>query len=211
VRCPISTQAFCPGDGEGNHLECLLSSRLSPALGRLVHIEPCRLFVARHAYGNARSPFRERPGRRSASRGAEFAVIGGGFIGPEMAASLTMSGCKVSLVFPGACIGDRLFPRPLANFLNVYFRKQGVDVRFCEPVRSVERRGDRLVVHTGSDDACRRIECEKRRRRRSATDQRGRRLPPATSPIFRAPRWSNAFGSNTRTTQPSWDARPDII
>jgi NADPH-dependent 2,4-dienoyl-CoA reductase/sulfur reductase-like enzyme len=92
--------------------------------------------------------------RDLASQRAEFAVIGGGFIGPEMAASLTMSGCKVSLVFPGPCIGGRIFPRPLANFLNVYFRKQGVDVRFCEPVRSVERQRDRLVVRTGSDGAC---------------------------------------------------------
>ena len=91
--------------------------------------------------------------RDLANRGAEFAVIGGGFIGSELAASLTMSGCKVSLVFPGPSIGDRLFPRPLANFLNVYFRKHGVDVRFCERVRGVERLGDRYVIRTGSDGA----------------------------------------------------------
>ena len=89
--------------------------------------------------------------RDLANRGAEFAVIGGGFIGSEMAASLTMTGCKVSLIFAGPSIGNRLFPRPLANFLNVYFRKHGVDVRFCERVSGVERQGDRFVVHTGSD------------------------------------------------------------
>ena len=83
-------------------------------------------------------------------RGAEFAVIGGGFVGSEMAASLATNGCKVSLVFPGSCIGDRIFPRPLANFLNVYFRKHGVDVRFCESVRGIERQGGRLVVHTSN-------------------------------------------------------------
>lgn len=86
--------------------------------------------------------------RDLASRGAEFAVIGGGFIGSEMAASLATNRCKVSLVFPGPSIGDRLFPRPLANFLNVYFRKHGVDVRFCERVRGVEQQGEKLVVHT---------------------------------------------------------------
>jgi 3-phenylpropionate/trans-cinnamate dioxygenase ferredoxin reductase component len=91
--------------------------------------------------------------RDLAGQRAEFAVIGGGFIGSELAASLTMSGCKVSLVFPGPSIGDRLFPRPLANFLNVYFRKHGVDVRFCERVRGVERQGDRFVVYMGSDGA----------------------------------------------------------
>src|SRR5579871_434868 len=66
--------------------------------------------------------------RELAWRDAEFAVVGGGFIGSEIAASLAMNDCKVSLFFSGLCIGDRLFPRPLANFLNLYFRKQGIDV-----------------------------------------------------------------------------------
>jgi NADPH-dependent 2,4-dienoyl-CoA reductase/sulfur reductase-like enzyme len=89
--------------------------------------------------------------RELARRDAEFAVIGGGFIGSEIAASLAMNDCRVSLFFSGLCIGDRLFPRPLANFLNLYFRKQGVDVRFGEPVQCVERHGDKLVVRAEAD------------------------------------------------------------
>jgi NADPH-dependent 2,4-dienoyl-CoA reductase/sulfur reductase-like enzyme len=89
--------------------------------------------------------------RDLASRGAEFAVIGGGFVGSEIAASLAMNGRKVSLFFPGSCIGDRLFPRPLANFLNLHFRKHGVDVRFCERVTGVERERDRFAIYTTSD------------------------------------------------------------
>src|SRR5262249_38948011 len=83
-----------------------------------------------------------------ASHGADFAVIGGGFIGSELAAALAMNGRKVSLIFPGACIGDRLYPRLLANFLNVYFRKRGVDVRFSERVECVHRQTGKLVVRT---------------------------------------------------------------
>jgi NADPH-dependent 2,4-dienoyl-CoA reductase/sulfur reductase-like enzyme len=83
---------------------------------------------------------------QSSAEGADFAVIGGGFIGPEIAASLAMNGRSVSLIFPGACIGDRLYPRPLAHFLNVYFRKHGVDVHFDERVEHVERHGGKLVV-----------------------------------------------------------------
>ena len=86
-----------------------------------------------------------------AGRGAEFAVIGGGFIGSELAAALAMNGRKVSLIFPGACIGDRIYPRPLANFLNVYFRKHGVDVRFNERVEGIDRQTDKLVVRTGGN------------------------------------------------------------
>lgn len=89
--------------------------------------------------------------RELARRDAEFAVIGGGFIGSEIAASLAMNDCRVSLFFSGLCIGDRLFPRPLANFLNLYFRKQGVDVRFGERVQCVERQGDKLVVRAEAD------------------------------------------------------------
>jgi 3-phenylpropionate/trans-cinnamate dioxygenase ferredoxin reductase subunit len=86
-----------------------------------------------------------------AGRGADFTVIGGGFIGSELAAALAMNGRKVSLIFPGACIGDRLYPRPLANFLNVYFRKHGVDVRFNERVERIDRQTDKLVVRTGGN------------------------------------------------------------
>jgi NADPH-dependent 2,4-dienoyl-CoA reductase/sulfur reductase-like enzyme len=86
-----------------------------------------------------------------AGRGAEFAVIGGGFIGSELSAALAMNGRKVSLIFPGACIGDRIYPRPLANFLNVYFRKHGVDVRFSERVERIDRQTDKLVVRTGGN------------------------------------------------------------
>jgi 3-phenylpropionate/trans-cinnamate dioxygenase ferredoxin reductase subunit len=86
-----------------------------------------------------------------ASRDGEFAVVGGGFIGSEIAAALAMNGHKVSLIFPGACIGDHIFPRPLANFLNIYFRKHGVDVRFDERVLGVDRRADKLIVRTSRD------------------------------------------------------------
>lgn len=88
-----------------------------------------------------------------ASRGAEFAVIGGGFIGSEIAAALAMNGRKVSLIFPGSSIGDRVYPRPLANFLNVYFRKHGVDVRFNERIKRIDRQADKLAVRTNGNGA----------------------------------------------------------
>ena len=88
----------------------------------------------------------------SSSLGTEFAVIGGGFLGPEISASLATNARSVSMIFPGECIGERLYPRPLANFLNVYFRKNGVNVRFGERVDRIHRRGDKLIVHTNCND-----------------------------------------------------------
>ncbi len=66
--------------------------------------------------------------RDLAGDGVRVAVIGGGFIGSEVAAALATAGCKVSIVFPEAGIGARLFPVGLASFVNDYYREQGVTV-----------------------------------------------------------------------------------
>lgn len=57
---------------------------------------------------------------------AHIAVVGGGFIGSELAASLCTSGCRVSMLFPGAAIGSGRYPAALAEFLNGYYRERGV-------------------------------------------------------------------------------------
>jgi 3-phenylpropionate/trans-cinnamate dioxygenase ferredoxin reductase component len=89
---------------------------------------------------------------RLAKLGAEFAVVGGGFIGSEIAAALAKNKKTVSMIFPDGSIGEKVYPRPLANFLNVYFRKHGVNVRFNERVVRIDRRADKLIVHTDRND-----------------------------------------------------------
>ena len=67
---------------------------------------------------------------RALADGAEhFAVIGTGFIGTEIAAALTQIGKRVTLLFPGAAIGERVYPADLARFLNTYYQEKGVDLR----------------------------------------------------------------------------------
>ena len=66
--------------------------------------------------------------RALAGEGRRFAVIGGGFIGSEVAAALTMSGGRVTLVFPDQGISSRIFPADLARSLNDYYREKGVEV-----------------------------------------------------------------------------------
>ena len=46
--------------------------------------------------------------RRYAVPDARIAVIGGGFIGSEIAASLAGKGCKVTMLFPDDAIGARV-------------------------------------------------------------------------------------------------------
>jgi NADPH-dependent 2,4-dienoyl-CoA reductase/sulfur reductase-like enzyme len=82
----------------------------------------------------------------------EFAVIGGGFIGSEIAAALAMNGCKVTMIFPEDGIGARVFPPDLAGFLVEYYRGKGVEVRTTESVTNVVRNGGRIDLTTRSGD-----------------------------------------------------------
>jgi NADPH-dependent 2,4-dienoyl-CoA reductase/sulfur reductase-like enzyme len=67
--------------------------------------------------------------RKFATSGAHIGVIGGGFIGSELAASLASNGCKVTMMFPGEAIGAGRYPPRLSEFLNAYFREHGVELR----------------------------------------------------------------------------------
>lgn len=86
--------------------------------------------------------------RALAERGKRIAVIGGGFIGSEIAAALAMNGCEVVMMFPDAGIGARIFPRDLAEFLNDFFRGKGVEVLPGGVASGLEPRAGRLIVTT---------------------------------------------------------------
>jgi NADPH-dependent 2,4-dienoyl-CoA reductase/sulfur reductase-like enzyme len=77
-----------------------------------------------------------------------FGVIGGGFIGSEIAAALTLIGKKVTMVFPEEGIGARVYPRELAIFLNDYFRGKGVEVLMGENVKDLTKKGDAYLITT---------------------------------------------------------------
>src|SRR5215813_14923871 len=70
--------------------------------------------------------------------GQHFAVIGGGFIGSEVAAALAMNGKKVVMVFPEAGIGSRMFPFDLARFLNDFYQQKGVEILAGQLVNGLE-------------------------------------------------------------------------
>jgi len=78
--------------------------------------------------------------------GQQFVVIGGGFIGSEVAAALAINGRKVAIVIPDAGICSRLFPSDLVNFLNDYYRQKGVEVLTGQRVTGIEQRAGRSVV-----------------------------------------------------------------
>jgi 3-phenylpropionate/trans-cinnamate dioxygenase ferredoxin reductase component len=76
--------------------------------------------------------------RAFADGGARFVVIGGGFIGSEIAAALALNGRAVTIVFPEAGIGSRLFPADISVALNDYYRERGVEVLAGASVTGIE-------------------------------------------------------------------------
>lgn len=76
--------------------------------------------------------------RALTEKGRRFAVIGGGFIGWEIAAALAMNGKEVVMLFPGEAIGSHIYPVDLARFLSEYYQQKGVEVTSGEVAAALE-------------------------------------------------------------------------
>jgi 3-phenylpropionate/trans-cinnamate dioxygenase ferredoxin reductase component len=81
-------------------------------------------------------------------RKERFLVVGGGFIGSEIAAALKMKDKQVSMVFKGNSIGETVYPTNLSNYLNDFYKKKGVDLFPDDEVSSIEKEGSGLKVTT---------------------------------------------------------------
>jgi len=68
--------------------------------------------------------------------GARAVVIGGGFIGSEIAASLTANGCLVTMIFPDAGVSSRVLPAALSAYVTEDYRKRGVEILTDETVEA---------------------------------------------------------------------------
>lgn len=75
-----------------------------------------------------------------------FAVIGGGFIGSEVAAALAMNGKQVAMVFPEESIGARIYPQDLSRFLDQYYAGKGVEILSGHTITGFQREGDELTL-----------------------------------------------------------------
>jgi NADPH-dependent 2,4-dienoyl-CoA reductase/sulfur reductase-like enzyme len=76
--------------------------------------------------------------RALADRSTRFAVIGGGFIGSEIAAALRMNQKQVVMAFLEDGVCARVFPSDLAQFVTEFYRQKGVEVLTEKTVDAVE-------------------------------------------------------------------------
>jgi 3-phenylpropionate/trans-cinnamate dioxygenase ferredoxin reductase subunit len=87
--------------------------------------------------------------REMADGKGHFVVIGGSYIGSEIAAALSMVGAKVTMIFLEDAIGGLVFPGDLAHYLNEFYREKGVEVLANDSVVDVEKKGESTIVRTG--------------------------------------------------------------
>ncbi len=86
--------------------------------------------------------------RSEATPGKSALVIGGGFIGSEIAAALNMQGVAVSMLFPTAYICDRVFPVYLGEAMMARFREKGVSIFTGDAPVAFEKRNGRFLTTT---------------------------------------------------------------
>ena len=89
--------------------------------------------------------------REQVAAGKTAVVIGGGFIGSEIAAALTMNGVKVTMIFPDSYLVSRIFPWGLGATLLEDFRQRGITILPGETPSMIERAGERFLTRTRGD------------------------------------------------------------
>ncbi|URM26761.1 FAD-dependent oxidoreductase [Pseudomonas frederiksbergensis] len=76
--------------------------------------------------------------RASLQPGSRVVIIGGGFIGLEVAATARTLGCTVTLLEAGPRLAGRVLPEQLSSVLQELHRSKGVDVRLNVAIEAVQ-------------------------------------------------------------------------
>ncbi len=85
-------------------------------------------------------------------KGENFIVIGSGYIGTEIAASLAMNGKNVTMITRERALGSKKLPSSFSNFLTTYYTEKGVKVVCEQSVISVSQEQERYVVKTNTGE-----------------------------------------------------------
>ncbi len=84
--------------------------------------------------------------RELADAGAHVAVVGGSYIGTEIAAGIVQNGARVTLVTPDEVLGGHMFPDDLARAFQQRFVDHGVELRTGRRVEQGEETDGGVVL-----------------------------------------------------------------
>ncbi len=90
--------------------------------------------------------------RTQATAGTEIAVLGGGFIGSEIAAALAGQDCRVTLIFAEDAVGGRILPKELAAVVTKDYEAHGIRIMPGLTVRGVGRNHEKLELSLSNGD-----------------------------------------------------------
>ncbi|KGH71072.1 pyridine nucleotide-disulfide oxidoreductase [Oenococcus oeni S25] len=86
--------------------------------------------------------------RKFSGENKHVVIIGGGYVGTELASSLTQNNTKVTMIFPKKKLGEGKFPEDIRAEYEATFKKNGVEILSNQLAQSYQRRGDHLIVVT---------------------------------------------------------------
>ncbi len=90
--------------------------------------------------------------RDVAAEGKSAVVIGGGFIGSELAAALNICKLHVTMIFPGELLCDRVFPDYLGRAVQQRYAEKGVRVLASDKPVSFSKNGSKFITRTGKGE-----------------------------------------------------------
>lgn len=86
--------------------------------------------------------------KERAREGTSVIMVGGGFIGSELAAALSYNKVSVTMLFPSSYICSRVFPEALGHAVQDDFIKRGIKVFARTTPSSFEHKRGRFIVTT---------------------------------------------------------------
>ena len=86
--------------------------------------------------------------RGAAAEGKSAVVIGGGFIGSELAAALRTNKLEVTMVFPGSYLCSRVFPESLGRALLDRYVEHGIQVHAGDAPVEITRNDGKYTTRT---------------------------------------------------------------
>lgn len=76
-----------------------------------------------------------------------IAVVGGSYIGTELAANLALNNTRVTLIYPQTILGDNRFPEEIANEYEQTYRDNGIEMINDARAERYTKEGDKFTLH----------------------------------------------------------------
>ena len=95
---------------------------------------------------------RDLAGKDDNGKPRRIAVVGGGYIGTELAAGLTRNDTEVIMIFPQPLVYGEQFPEDLAEHLTKLYREHGVELRARTKITGGTAEPSRIRLVTDSGD-----------------------------------------------------------